>query len=92
MNAARGLILRFCIFRGERIRDDFIKNKIFGTCVVVQTKAWMKTFLFKEFLSFFKRIVPSGIFPNNRHLLILDGLGSHVSLQAICRNPTFGRV
>jgi hypothetical protein len=51
--------------------------------MVVQTKAWMTSFLFKEFLSFFKRLVPREISPSNCHLLILDGHGSHVNLKAI---------
>jgi hypothetical protein len=49
----------------------------------MQKKAWTTTFLFKEFLSFFKRLVPSGMFPTNCRLLILDGHGSHITLQAI---------
>jgi len=43
----------------------------------------MTSFLFKEFLSFFKRSIPSGIFQSNQHLLILNGHGSHVTLKAI---------
>jgi hypothetical protein len=43
----------------------------------------MTSFLFKEFLSFFKRSIPSGIFLVYWHLLILDGHGSHVTLKAI---------
>jgi hypothetical protein len=51
--------------------------------MAIQTKAWMTSFLFKEFVSFFKRLVLGGIFPSNHHLLILNGHGSHVSLKAI---------
>jgi hypothetical protein len=80
MNAVEGLIPGFYIFRGERIKVDYIKHCKFGTCMVVQTKTWMTSFLFKEFSSFFKRLIPGGISPNNCHLLILDGHGSHVSL------------
>jgi hypothetical protein len=58
--------------------------------MVVQTKTWMTSFLFKEFLSFFKRLVVGGIFPNNRHLLALDGHGSHVGLEAIKHAQQFG--
>jgi hypothetical protein len=43
----------------------------------------MTAFLFKEFLSFFKRSIPSGVSFTNRHLLILDGHGNHVTLKAI---------
>ncbi len=43
----------------------------------------MITFVFKKFLSFFNELVPSGMSINNQHLLILDGHGSHVTLEAI---------
>jgi len=90
MNAIEGLILRFYIFQGERIRDDCIKHYKFGICMAVQTKAWMTSFLFKEFLSFFKRSILGGSSPSNHHLLILNGHGSHVSLQAIKQVQQFG--
>jgi hypothetical protein len=51
--------------------------------MAVYTKTWMTSFLFKEFMSFFKRLVLGGISPSNRHLLALDGHGSHVNLEAI---------
>jgi hypothetical protein len=56
--------------------------------MAMQSKAWMITFLFKKFLSFFKRSIPSGISTTNKHLLILDG--SHVTLEAIEQAPKFG--
>jgi hypothetical protein len=37
-------------------------------------------FLFKEFVSFFKRLFQNGITQYYQHLLILDGHGSHVTL------------
>jgi hypothetical protein len=46
-------------------------------------KALMITFLFKEFLFLFKRSFPSGVSLTNRHLLILNGHGNHVTLEAI---------
>jgi hypothetical protein len=49
----------------------------------MQKKAWTATFLFKEFFSFFKRLILTGMFPTNCRLLILDGHGSHITLQAI---------
>ncbi len=51
--------------------------------MAMQSKAWMTTFLFKEFLSFFKRCIPSEISITNKHLLILDGHGFHVTLETI---------
>jgi hypothetical protein len=56
----------------------------------MQSKAWMITFLFKEFLSFFKRSIPSGISITNRHLFILDRHGSCVTLDPIEEIQKFG--
>ncbi len=39
----------FYISRGEQLRDDYIKECKTWTCMVMQEKAWMTTFLFKEF-------------------------------------------
>ncbi len=58
--------------------------------MAMQSKAWMTTFLFKEFLSFFKNSILGGISISNKHLLILDGLGSHVTLEAIEQASEFG--
>jgi hypothetical protein len=58
--------------------------------MVMQSKAWMTNFLFKEFLSFFKRSITCGISLTNKHLLILDGHESHVTLIAIKQAQTFG--
>ncbi len=65
------------------ICDDYIQLCKLKTCTTMQSKAWMITFLFKEFMSFLKRSIPSGISITNKHLLILDGHGSHVTLEAI---------
>jgi hypothetical protein len=73
VNAIGTTLPRFYIFKGKRIHDDYIELCKLGTCMAMQSKAWMITFLFKEFLSFFKRFIPSGISITNRHLLILDG-------------------
>jgi hypothetical protein len=58
--------------------------------MVMQSKAWITTFLSKKFLSFFKRFILNGIFITNRHLLILDGHGSHVTLETIEQAQEFG--
>jgi hypothetical protein len=50
----------------------------------------MTSLFFKEFLSFFKKLVLGGISPNNCHLLALDGHGSHVTLKVIKQAQKFG--
>jgi hypothetical protein len=49
----------------------------------------MITLLFKEFLFFFKRLILGGISLINKHLVIFDGHGSHVTLEAIEQAQTF---
>ncbi len=46
----------------------------------------MTNFLFKKIIYFFKRYVPSGFFLANRHLLILDGHDSYVTLEQTFQN------
>jgi hypothetical protein len=46
--------------------------------------------LFKEFLSFLKRSIPSGISVTNRHLFILGGHGSHITFGTIEQAKEFG--
>ncbi len=80
----------FYIFRGERIYDDYIQLCKLRICMVMQSKAWMTTSLFKEFLFFFKRSILSGISLTNRHLFILHGHRSHVMFEAIEQINFFG--
>jgi hypothetical protein len=56
----------------------------------MQLKAWMTTLLFKKELSFIQRSIPSGISLTNRHLLILNRHGSHVTLVTIKQVKKFG--
>jgi hypothetical protein len=58
--------------------------------MAMQSKAWMTTFLFKKFLFFLKRSIPNEISITNRHLFILDGHGSHFTLEAIEQVQKFG--
>jgi len=58
--------------------------------MAMQSKAWITTYLFKEFLSFFKGSILVEIFLTNRHLHILDGHGSHVTLETIEQAKKFG--
>jgi hypothetical protein len=74
---------KFYIFKGERLGDDYIKLYKPKTYMAMQKKVWTTSFLFKEFLTFFKKFVLNGVFLTNRHLLVLDGHGSHVILKAI---------
>ncbi len=45
VNAKRTTLIRFYIFKGY-----YMQLCKLGTCMAMQSKAWMTTFLFKEFL------------------------------------------
>jgi len=50
----------------------------------------MIIFLFKEFFFFFNKSILGGVSFNNRHLLILDRHGNHVTLEVIEQVEDFG--
>jgi len=60
----------------KMITLNFVKLE---TCMAMQ-KSLADFFLFKEFLSFFKKFVLGDISFINRHLLILNGHNNHIIL------------
>ncbi len=52
VNAIGTSLLRFYIFSGKRIHDDYIEHYKPVIYMAMQLKAWMVTFFFKEFLFF----------------------------------------
>jgi len=51
--------------------------------MVMHKKAWMTTYLFKQWLVFFYKFILGGGFQGNQHLLILNGHGSHITIQTL---------
>jgi hypothetical protein len=54
VNATKSSLLRFYIFKGEKIKNDYIKHYRIGTCMAMQRKAWLTLSLFKELYHFSK--------------------------------------
>jgi len=65
VNVAQGVLPFFYIFKGERLTNDYIKLCKPDTCMAMWKKTWMITFLFKEFLYFFNKSIPGGMFFND---------------------------
>jgi hypothetical protein len=57
-----GFSLKFYIFKGARHQNKYIKPYIPRTCMAMQRKAWITSFLFKKFMYFFKKFVPNDVF------------------------------
>ena len=89
VNAAGDHIPGFYIFRGKRLRSNYVLHCEDGAAKAIQRKAWMTATLFSHWISHFIRCLQSkgGISQGRRHLLILDGHNSHVTLEVVhkCR-------
>ena len=89
VNAASEHIPGFYIFRGKRLRSNYVIHCEDGVAMAMQTKAWMTATLFSHWISHFIRCLErkEGISHNRRHLLILNGHNSHVTLKVVqkCR-------
>jgi hypothetical protein len=92
INAAGEKVPNFYIFKGMRMRRNFLELADDGDTMAMQPQAWMTAFLFDAWISHFIGALGKrgGISPSNRHLLILDGHCSHVTLQVVCKAATAG--
>ncbi|KAI5069585.1 hypothetical protein GOP47_0015886 [Adiantum capillus-veneris] len=83
VNAAGQSIPAYYIFKGSCITSNHIQDCEEGAAMAMQKKAWMKGELFKAWLQHFDNAITKSIGKDSRHLLILDGHGSHVSLEVV---------
>ena len=85
INAARGHISNFYILKGIYFCEDYIANWEEGAVMGMQPNAWMTRWLFESWISHFIECVKRGpgIDLNKRHVLILDGHNSHVTLEVV---------
>jgi hypothetical protein len=93
VNAAGSSIPNFYILRGKRFSRNYIERCESGSTMAMQSKAWMTGILFCKWIShFIKSIETKGgeISPSRRHLLILDGHGSHVTRDAVHQAQSVG--
>ena len=84
VNAVGQFIPNFYIFKGKRNKNYILKCEP-GACMAIQANGWMTAFLFSAWILHFTTVVQEKyrISQENRHLLILDGHGSHVTLEVV---------
>ncbi len=70
--------------------DHYIQNYKLYNYMLRQKKAWTTSTSFKGILLISKRLAQGGTVQCNCHLLILNGDGFHVSLEAIEHAQKFG--
>ena len=85
VNAAGGKVPNFYIFKGKRMRQNFVTLADAGNTMAMQPHTWMTSYLFDAWISHFITALGSkgGISHSNRYLLIFDGHSSHVTLQVV---------
>jgi hypothetical protein len=85
INAEGGKIPNFYILKGTYFLQDYIKNCEPNGVMAMQPNAWMTKWLFESWISHFISILKetTGIDERNRHLFILDGHNSHVTLEVV---------
>jgi len=86
INARGETIPNFFIFKGKKKARNYLKKTCEkGAGIAMQPKAWMTNVLFKAWVLYFLRNLEAtyGILASNRHLLVLDGHKSHVTLEVM---------
>ena len=85
VNADGGCVPNFYILKGCYFLQDYIANCEEGAVMGMQPNAWMTRWLFESWISHFIECLKRGpgVDLTNRHLLILDGHNSHVTLEVV---------
>ena len=85
INAAGGCIPNFYILKGTYFLEDYISRCEAGAMMDMQPNTWMTKWLFESWISHFIQCLRKGpgIDLSNRHLLVLDGHNSHVTLEVV---------
>jgi hypothetical protein len=85
INAAGDSIPNYYVFKGKQYQRAYIAKCEIGVRMGMQKNAWMTGHLFEKWLNHFAENLEKrgGISPTNKHLLILDGHNSHVTIEVI---------
>lgn len=83
VNAIGASILGFYLFKGKTQLKNYIQNSEPGACMAAHPHARMTKELFLNWLTHFFGSIPGGVSPENKHLLVLYGHGSHIVVQTI---------
>ena len=92
INAAGASIPHFFIFKGKRRLQDYIQLCGAGTTMAMQENGYMTSYLFSRWMDhFIEQLEELGnLSPSNRHLIVLDGHKSHLTLDVIQKAKEHG--
>ena len=85
INAAHSFIPHFFIFKDKRRIKDYIQLCKVGTTMAMQEKGYITSYHFSRWMDHFIEHLKDLqlLSPSNRHLIILDGYKSHLTLEVI---------
>ena len=85
INVDGGYIPNFYIVKGTYFLEDYIAHCEESAIMDMYSNVWMTKWLFESWISHFIECLKkgSGIDLSNRHLLVLDGHNSHVTLKVV---------
>jgi hypothetical protein len=85
INADGGCIANFYILKGTYFLNDYVKRCEQNAVMAMQSNAWMTRWLFESWISHFIGCLKKGpgIDQANRHLLVLDGHNSYITLEVV---------
>ena len=85
INVVGGCIPNFYILRGTYFLEDYIARYKEGVVMGMQPNSWMTKWLFESWISHFIECLRKelGLDLSNKHLLVLDGHNSHVTLEVM---------
>ena len=92
INALGQTIPNYYIFKGVRKLRNYTALCEEGAMLGMQKKGWMDTFHFIEWMDYFIHKMQSeeNLFQERRHLIILDGHKSHISLEVLMKARDHG--
>ncbi|KAI5068921.1 hypothetical protein GOP47_0015222 [Adiantum capillus-veneris] len=90
VNAVGSALPGYYIFKGKKAMQNYLMECEDGAVMSMQGKAWMTGQLFEAWLDHFKAMLPSPLTPTQRHLLIVDGHGSHTRLEVVEKASQWG--
>ena len=85
INADGGKIPNFYILKRTYFQQDYVKNCEENVVIAMQPNVWMTKWLFQSWISHFIGTLrkTTKIDEKNRHLLVLNGHNSHVTLEVV---------
>lgn len=90
INAMGHIIPNLYISSASRRRENFVIRCEPGAKMAVQKNGWIDEAIFCEWLEHFRDSVPGGVSLEKKHLLLVDGHSSHITLDVVTRASSYG--